>query len=167
MEQPVTFLVVETPEQIARTAQLAREIWEEFYLPIIGRAQVDYMVDKFQSADAIAAQLAEGVVYVLVQRGAEPVGYFAVQPRGEDELFISKFYLHQSARGAGLGRASMDWIERFAHDRRRRLLWLTVNKRNPSLRVYERLGFRKTAELVADIGAGFVMDDFRMEKRLD
>jgi len=43
-------------------------------------------------------------------------------------------------------------------------LWLTINKRNPVLQIYERLGFVRTAAIVMDIGGGFVMDDFRMEK---
>jgi hypothetical protein len=32
--------------------------------------------------------------------------------------------------------------------------------------VYKRLGFQIAAELVMDIGSGFVMDDYRMEKSL-
>ena len=44
-------------------------------------------------------------------------------------------------------------------------LWLTVNRNNAgSIAFYERAGFRKTNELVTDIGAGFVMDDWRMAK---
>jgi len=46
------------------------------------------------------------------------------------------------------------------------LLWLTVNKGNPSVQVYRRLGFRIAADLMMDIGGGFVMDDYRMEKTL-
>jgi hypothetical protein len=34
------------------------------------------------------------------------------------------------------------------------------------VQTYERLGFRIESPLVMDIGNGFVMDDFRMEKAL-
>ena len=35
-----------------------------------------------------------------------------------------------------------------------------------SVRAYERLGFKIAADLRIDIGHGFVMDDYRMEKSL-
>lgn len=60
----------------------------------------------------------------------------------------------------------MEFIEQLASGRGLVLLWLTVNKANPSVKAYQRLGFRIAAELEIDIGSGFVMDDFRMEKQL-
>ena len=33
-----------------------------------------------------------------------------------------------------------------------------------AISAYEKLGFRKVGSLVQDIGSGFVMDDFAMEK---
>jgi RimJ/RimL family protein N-acetyltransferase len=42
---------------------------------------------------------------------------------------------------------------------------LRVNKRNaPAIRSYLRAGFRFTEDIVSDIGSGFVMDDYVMEK---
>ena len=38
-------------------AKLAAEIWREHYTPLLGPAQVAYMVDKFQSEAAIRRQL--------------------------------------------------------------------------------------------------------------
>jgi GNAT superfamily N-acetyltransferase len=164
---PVEFLAVRTHDDVDAVAALAREIWDEFYVPIIGRAQVDYMVHKFQSAAAVAEQMASGYEYFLVRRDGEPVGYIAVVAKPtEAALFVSKFYLLRRTRGAGTGRACMEFIERLARQRALGLLWLTVNKGNPSVNVYKRLGFRIAADLVMDIGAGFVMDDYRMEKPL-
>lgn len=60
----------------------------------------------------------------------------------------------------------MEFIERLARQRSLGLLWLTVNKGNPAVYAYERMGFRIAADLVMDIGSGFCMDDFRMEKSL-
>ena len=58
----------------------------------------------------------------------------------------------------------MEFIERLCRDRGLDFLWLTVNKGNPSVQAYQRLGFSIAAEIVMDIGGGFVMDDYRMEK---
>jgi diamine N-acetyltransferase len=53
-------LKVETNSQVATVAKLAREIWVQHFTPIIGDAQVEYMLHKFQSSEAIASQLGEG-----------------------------------------------------------------------------------------------------------
>lgn len=169
------FVPVTTTEQVAAVAALAHEIWYEFYVPLIGRPQVDYMVGKFQNSSAIQTQIEQGYEYFLVRRApaADPVagpgtdlGYCALQQQPGRVMFLSKLYLHHAARGSGTGRRCMEFIEGLARRRELSLLWLTVNKGNPSVRAYQRLGFRIAAELVMDIGGGFVMDDYRMEKTL-
>lgn len=171
----LSFVPVTSAEQLATTAALAREIWYEFYVPLIGRPQVDYMVDKFQNARAMQAQIAQGYEYFLVRQtdstdreadAGVDIGYCAVQEQPGRVMFLSKFYLHHAARGSGTGRRCMEFIEGLARRRELSLLWLTVNKGNPSVQAYQRLGFKIAAELVMDIGGGFVMDDYRMEKAL-
>lgn len=171
MTTTLQFVPVRTPEQLATVAALAHEIWYEFYVPLIGRAQVDYMVAKFQNTAAMQSQIDQGYEYFLVtQRDtsglAGDIGYCAVQEQADGALFLSKFYLRKSARGSGTGRKCMEFIEGLARRRGLSLLWLTVNKGNPSVQAYQRLGFRIAADLVMDIGGGFVMDDYRMEKPL-
>jgi ribosomal protein S18 acetylase RimI-like enzyme len=161
------FVPVQTDEQLAVVARLAREIWYEYYVALIGRAQVDYMVAKFQSVDAMAQQMREGYEYFLLQRSGENAGYCAVQAKTDERsLFISKLYLLRRQRGTGTGRLCMEFIEQLARRRGLELMWLTVNKGNPAVNAYKRMGFRIAADLVIDIGGGFVMDDYRMEKPL-
>jgi diamine N-acetyltransferase len=166
MSSPLQFVPVTTPAQLEVVAGLAHEIWYEYYVPLIGRAQVDYMVSKFQSSGAMAGQLREGYEYFLTERDGRGIGYCAVQPQPDNSLFLSKLYLLRDSRGAGTGRVCMEFIEQLARRRGLKLLWLTVNKGNPAVQAYERLGFRIAADLVIDIGGGYVMDDFRMEKPL-
>jgi GNAT superfamily N-acetyltransferase len=173
--QPISrlnFVPVLRPDQIATVAALAQEIWYEYYVPLIGRAQVDYMVGKFQNAAAMQAQIDQGYEYFLVQRQDETgkwtdIGYCAVEEQPGRGMFLSKFYLHHAARGSGTGRRCMEFIEGLARRRGLALLWLTVNKGNPAVQAYQKLGFRIAADLVMDIGGGFVMDDYRMEKALE
>jgi ribosomal protein S18 acetylase RimI-like enzyme len=168
MPKPAVLVPVNTTEEIAEVSSLANEIWRDYYVPVIGLAQVEYMLGKFQSPAAIVAQRLEGYEYYFVRSPADGShgGYIALQAQAEGLLFISKFYLQRAVRGTGLGRTTMTAIEHLARARGLSCLWLTVNKGNAAVQVYERLGFRKTRELVVDIGAGFVMDDFRMEKAL-
>ncbi len=157
---------VRNPAQVAAVVTLAREIWSAHYTPIIGEAQVEYMLVRFQSAEAIARQIeSEGCEYYL-----EPnTGYLALVPDlGKKSVLLSKIYVKENRRGTGLGRAMLDFAEKRCEELGCRELWLTVNRNNAgSIAFYERMGFRKTNDLVTDIGAGFVMDDWRMAKPLD
>ena len=46
-----------TEKEINDIAILANEIWHQHFIPIIGEAQVEYMVAKFQSYPAITGQI--------------------------------------------------------------------------------------------------------------
>ena len=54
----VRFVAVETDEDQEKLAKLADEIWHEYWPAIIGDAQTDYMVEKFQSLEAIKRDMA-------------------------------------------------------------------------------------------------------------
>jgi ribosomal protein S18 acetylase RimI-like enzyme len=171
MNQP-TLVPVNSAAQVAEIARLAREIWDEYYVPIIGRAQVEYMVAKFQTAEAMQAQIDSGYEYFLIRdglihQGEQAIGYAAIRHDApEARVFISKLYVLAAHRKSGVGRQCLEIIERKARERGATHLWLTVNKGNPSVRAYERLGFSIAEAIVMDIGGGFVMDDYRMEKKI-
>ena len=151
--------------EIETVARLAHEIWNEHYGPIIGLAQVQYMVAKFQSAAAVTGQIADGLEYFLIGWEGVPAGYFAFERQpAKRSLFLSKLYVRKDMRGHGLARHALSQIDSVCRGASLTTIWLTVNKRNPAIGTYERLGFKNVAAVVADIGGGFVMDDYRMER---
>ena len=96
----------------------------------------------------------------------EAAGYIGVQPE-KGRLFLSKLYLRKAARGRGYARRILAFLSGFCSGAGLSALWLTVNRRNTdSIAIYEQMGFVKTREQVADIGNGYVMDDYVMEKML-
>lgn len=155
---------VQTKASYKIVADLANIIWTEHYTPIIGEQQVAYMLEKFQSAAAIEDQVENGVLYYLISFQDKPVGYFSVS-RHPDFLFLSKLYVLRSARGKGLGRAAISYMEELAGKFDLKKIRLTVNKFNTnSIKAYERMGFLNVAAIIQDIGNGFVMDDYVLEK---
>ncbi len=164
----INFVEVRSEKQIADVVRLAREIWQEHYGPIIGQAQVDYMLEKFQSELAIAEQLADAYEYYIIVYNEKSAGYVAVVPDvGKATLMISKIYVKKSARGHGLGQKMLGLAEELCRQRGIKTVWLTVNKNNRrSIAWYSRIGFTNIGPTLQDIGGGFVMDDFRMEKTI-
>lgn len=157
------FKKVQTDSEIDRVVSLATLIWHEHYDPIIGSDQVTYMLEHFHSQAAIGKQIeGENYLYYLISHDGRNVGYIGVQPNG-DELFLSKLYILSTAREKGLGRKAMSYIVDLAFELKLTKIRLTVNKNNTgSIKAYEKMGFQKTDAVVADIGGGFVMDDYEM-----
>jgi len=154
---PTRFQLVRDPDDIRLLCGLAREIWTEHYTPVIGAAQVAYMLDRFQSVDAVTRHINDGAVYALIRSSQTPVGYLAYEPR-PDHLFLSKLYVGKAERGRGHARRALDWIR--AREPDTPAIELTVNRHNHlALAAYHRLGFKTLREQKVDIGHGFYMDD--------
>ena len=152
--------------QIETVARLAQEIWHEHYDSIIGKDQAQYMIDRIQSHEAVSDQIFHNhYVYCLMKSLGGYNGYFAYRLEPES-LFLSKLYIARRFRGRGHAGTVLAHLEKVCRDNGLHRIWLTVNRGNEnSIRIYERLGFVKTGTQVADIGGGFVMDDFLMEKK--
>jgi ribosomal protein S18 acetylase RimI-like enzyme len=163
-----TMLKVAGPGDIASVADLAHEIWNRHYIPLIGKEQVDYMLAKFQSAPAIRGQIDSGYEYYMVMDRGRQAGYFALVPCPEAaSAQLSKIYVRQEQRGCGFGRAVIAFAQERCIEMGIHELWLTVNRHNAgSIAFYERMGFTKTGAVVQDIGNDFVMDDYKMVKTI-
>ena len=147
-------------------AQLADITWREHYTPIIGLEQVEYMLTKFQSVNAISTQVDEGYQYFIINYEKTSVGYLLFI-KEKNSLFLSKIYILSNYRGKKIGKAAMSFIEDRAEKLNCNKIKLTVNKNNSnSIAAYEKIGFIKKGAIVMDIGNGFVMDDYKMEKSI-
>ena len=149
--------------------QLAGEIWTEHYTPIIGKAQVDYMLENFQSTDRILSDIStSGYRYFMAHDDGKLVGYCAAKSEYTTRgIFLSKLYVEKSSRGRGISRLMHDKLLEIAENEGLNHIWLTVNKYNyATIDIYKKLGFIVVEELLTDIGHGFVMDDYKMRMEL-
>jgi RimJ/RimL family protein N-acetyltransferase len=157
---------IATEQDAPALARLADEIWSEHYAPLLGQAQVDYMLARFQSQEAIARAIAEGTRYHMALCDGTPVGYLALKPEAA-YLFLSKIYVEKGHRGRGIARRFVDLAIQWARDLALPSIRLTVNKGNDgSIAAYKKMGFVIIDKAVTDIGDGYVMDDYIMELRV-
>ncbi|WP_163132547.1 GNAT family N-acetyltransferase [Agarivorans sp. Alg241-V36] len=157
------FHQIKEQHDIQQLAELASEIWLEHYTPIIGLEQVKYMLATFHSATRIKQQIAaEDYSYYFIESEGKYAGYLGVQ-RQEEQLFLSKIYVHSQHRGQGLAKQAMNFTKQLAKDFKLQRISLTVNRHNhDSIAAYQKMGFVKVAEQCTDIGQGYVMDDWVM-----
>ncbi len=146
--------------------QLAHTIWHEYYVPIIGLDQVVYMLDKYQTVESMKGQIKSGSFYYLIYYNKRSVGYLSFN-KEQNVIFLSKVYVLHNFRGKKIGKTAMSFVENMAKESGLSKIQLGVNKYNVNtIRAYEKLGFKNIGPSITDIGGGFIMDDFKMEKVL-
>jgi len=170
----VSFVPVKTATDRELLARIAGEIWRGYWPERIGEAQTEYMIERFQSLEAITRDMAEhDYEYWLMVAATEDangagksiVGFTGGRNEPEtNRFFISKIYLFPEARGHGFARRAIEFYEDLCFARGFDAMYLTVNKYNElGIRAYEGTGFKTIDAVETDIGGGFIMDDYIME----
>lgn len=169
MPTGVTLQAASTAD-IPQIRTLAHQIWNHCYPGIISREQIDFMLRWMYAEDRLEREIASGEVMFFLLRCEDQTAGFAAMGKGEtpDEQHLHKLYLLPECHGRGLGSQALTRLLDQARSRGARRLSLRVNRANhPAIRCYERNGFRIERQLVAEIGGGFVMDDYWMVAKLE
>ena len=146
---------------------LAREIWLAHYPAIVSMPQIEYMLAQRYNAGVVLGELRRDDLWwdKLLVGGALAgfASYFLTGAPGEMKL--DKLYVHPRCQRRGYGGMMVARACEVAAARGCDRLTLAVNKNNRSaIDAYLKHGFRIAAAVVKDIGDGFVMDDYIMEK---
>jgi len=158
-------------DELPMVQKLAYRIWPQCYPGIISDKQIDYMLTIWYHPSAMIREMQErGAWFALIEVAAHgAVGYVSFEHYPNTDIcFINKLYLLQEMQCRGLGAAALQWVAERALEMKCSRLQLRVNKANAlAIRAYQRAGFVFVEDVCTDIGSGFVMDDFRMEKLLN
>ena len=153
-------------ELVYSLSAIADDIWHEHFTPIIGEAQVDYMLDKFLSPDALTEQINSGYQYYIFSFEYTFAGFAGIH-KENGKLFLSKLYVHKDFRGTGIGTYVFKQFIELCKKNSLDTIWLTCNRHNSNtIEVYKHWGFEIVREEATDIGNGFVMDDYIMEYKI-
>lgn len=150
-------------DDVPELSVIASNVVKAHFDPIIGSAQNDYMISKFQSPQAIQEQLSHGYRYYWLLKDNIRAGFCAFFPCN-GKMCLSKFYILEAFRGQHMARKMFSFIVEETKAESLNKIFLNVNKRNSRvIAMYEHLGFEKVREKKTDIGQGFYMDDYVME----
>ena len=152
---------------VRRVVKVAEVVWREANTSFCTIEQVEYMIERFQSYEAIMGQLMQGYRYFVIEEDGEILAYFGVQPQGE-RLFLSKYYILKENCGRGIFSMGLEFMCALCRELELQSIYLTVNRNNThAYEVYLHKNFKVIEEAVADIGCGFVMDDYIMELTIE
>jgi GNAT superfamily N-acetyltransferase len=169
MKSSATFAIVPgRVDDIPLVQRLADEVWREHYPSILTDAQIDYMLARGYSREALLRFVTErdaGLALAWVDGdGAGFAAWYRPEPAATK---LDKLYVLPRHHGAGAGRALIEHVAHAARCAGCERLTLNVNRNNAkAIRAYERCGFAIRERGDFPIGEGFVMEDFIMVRAL-
>lgn len=164
----MTIVPATTRTQLEIVQKIAHQSWPIAYGAILSTAQITYMLDTLYNLDTLQEQsTTKQQHFLLAYNGKSYEGFasYALNYPHERSAKIHKLYLLPSAQGKGVGQRLVHLVEKIAVAEGQRRTLLNVNKYNPALGFYEKMGYTTVQEEKLPIGP-YWMDDFVMEKAL-
>ena len=124
------------------------------------------MLDLIYSEASLQKQMNDNHHFIIVHEGDQPVGFASYSETGPQIYKLHKIYVLPTQQGKGTGRFVIDQVVRTIKARGANRLQLNVNRNNKAKDFYEKLGFAAIGEENIDIGNGYFMNDYVMEKKL-
>jgi diamine N-acetyltransferase len=159
-----------TVADIPAIQKIAHATWPIAYGDIISETQIAYMLNMMYSTTALVAQMTTRQHrFFIATLNDDAVGFAAFECDADNTACrtqLHKLYCHPTAQKNGIGVTLIQAVVAAAIAASQHTLRLNVNKKNKAASFYQRHGFSIIDQIVVDIGQGFVMDDFVMEKRL-
>ena len=120
-------LFVSEDDKVREMSELASAIIKDYYDPLLGEEQNDYMIEMFQSYTSIKNQLAAGKRYFFVKENGKNIGFICFYPT-KGAMYLSKLYLQKDVRGKGYARKMLRLIRDEALKIGLHAIELNVNK---------------------------------------
>jgi GNAT superfamily N-acetyltransferase len=165
-----------TKIQLPIIAELAYKIWPSAYGEILSKEQLTYMLEKFYNLEALTEQLdIRNHIFLLIEEDNKFVGFASYElnilDKNLDQAQIKKTKIHKiyvlpETQGKGFGIQLLNEIENKSKEAQNNILFLNVNRFNKSQNFYKKLGFEIAYNEDIEIGNGYLMEDFVMEKSI-
>ena len=160
-------LIKATEKKIPLIQDLAKRSWENAYADILSQEQMHFMLNTMYSEAEISEHLKNpNYHYYLVFDEALNLfdGFLGYENHYENQTTkLHRIYLVPESKGKGLGKKTLEFLNKKVKESGDSRIILNVNKYNSAQKFYQSQGYKIYDEGVFDIGNGYVMDDFLME----
>jgi diamine N-acetyltransferase len=146
--------------------EVADKTWPAAYTPILGKKQVEYMLGKFYSTPSLEEQMKNHHYFFLALDNYAPVGFASFSHTGSKTCKLQKLYVLPDIQKKGIGKKLLETVEEVSKSMGAEILQLNVNRHNMAKSFYEKNGFKVLKKEDIDIGNGYFMNDYVMEKPL-
>mgnify|MGYP002629975960 CR=1 FL=1 len=156
-------------EDFGTIRKIVYATWPIAYGDILSKAQIDYMLEKFYSDATLTDNLLNKKHhFILVNENTTPLGFASFEHHylNKNGTRLHKLYLLPESQGKGMGKLLLERIEILAKENHSNIISLNVNRFNKAYSFYKKMGFKSIAEEDLQIGNGYLMEDYKMEKKL-
>ena len=150
---------------IDKIAEVADATWKQTYAPIISQEQIDFMYERMYTKDAILQQMQDGVTFLMCLNEDKISGFISYLKTEENIISIPKLYVKPDTHKQGIGKLLLHEVEKIAQKNKADFLELNVNRKNPAMYFYKKMGFELHEK--ADIAYGkFCLNDYILRKQI-
>jgi GNAT superfamily N-acetyltransferase len=155
-------------EDVPTIVKIAYDTWFVTYEDVISQAQIEYMFGEMYTPESIFKQMDfYKHAFLILYQADRPIG-FASYGKLEEPINtykLHKLYLLPSEQNKGFGRILLSEVEKEVAGLGANYLHLNVNRKNPALSFYEKLGY-EIIETVDIPFAEFWLNDFILSKNI-
>ena len=155
-------------EDIPAIVKIAYDTWFVTYQDVISQAQIEYMFGEMYTPESIYKQMDfYKHAFLILYQAEMPIGFASYGKLEEpiNTFKLHKLYLLPSEQNKGFGRMLLSEVEKKAANLAANHLHLNVNRKNPALSFYEKLGY-EIIETVDIPFAEFWLNDFILSKKI-
>ena len=153
---------------IFRIKTIAELTWPDTFKDILSDEQIRYMLDWMYSIEVLASQIDNGHQFYVLSENEKDLGFVGIELNypNQGNAKIHKIYVLPEFQGKGIGDKLIEKVVQYSKLNKINSLTLNVNRFNKAIDFYLKKGFKITKEENIDIGNGFLMEDYVMEKIL-
>lgn len=161
-------LIKASEQNIPLIQDLATRSWENAYAEILSKEQMEFMLETMYSETEISVHMKNpNYHYYLVfdEILNDYDGFIGFENHYEDNTTkLHRIYLVPESKGKGLGKKTLEFLNEKVKESGDNRIILNVNKYNSAQKFYESQDYKVYDEGIFDIGNGYMMDDYLMEK---
>lgn len=148
---------------------IAGKTWPVTYGSILSSEQIQYMFSMMYDLKALKNQAeTKNHHFIIAEEDGNFLGFasYEFDYHNEPKTKIHKIYILPETQGSGIGKKLIYYISEKAKSNNQEFLSLNVNRFNEAIHFYTKIGFEKVGEEDINIGNGYLMEDFIMEKKI-
>lgn len=148
--------------------ELAYRIWPSTYSEILSQEQMVYMLNWMYSVETLEKSAESDHHFFAIFDEDEALGFLDVELNCPETsgMKLQKIYVLPEKQGLGLGKKLLNFAIDFGKKQGMHHLSLQVNRYNKAVDFYLHAGFEIIDEQDFDIGNGYFMNDYVMQKSL-
>jgi GNAT superfamily N-acetyltransferase len=146
---------------------MAHEIWPICFKDMISQEQIKYMLEWMYNLNQLEENFVKGHIFIVLREQEENIGFASFEIRNEKSYIrLHKLYVNPKQHHKGSGRKLLEYIYSLGREYKLNALDLFVNRTNPAVNFYQKIGYEIVESIDLDIGNGYFMNDYRMKIKI-